>query len=77
MPDVTNRERPVALGMHAPAWTGVAVWRLQGSETVELPLNAPNARILYPDNLGIGIEAREGKLAVRFPRARMGCIVAV
>src|ERR1039458_5732477 len=53
MPDVTNHERPVALGMRAPGWTAVAVWRLEGADTVELPLNAANARILYPDNLGI------------------------
>ena len=77
MPDVTNHERPVALGMRAPGWTAVAVWRLEGSDTVELPLNAANARILYPDNLGIGVEGKDGKLAIRFPRSKMGCIVVV
>jgi hypothetical protein len=77
MPDVTDREKPAALGMRAPGWTGVAVWRLEGAAAVELPLNAPNARVLYPDNLGIDVQAKDGKLTIRFPRPKMGCIVVV
>ena len=77
MPDVTNHERPVALGMRAPGWTALAIWRLEGSDTVELPLNTPNARVLYPDNLGIVVQAKEGRLTVHFPRPKMACIVVV
>jgi alpha-galactosidase len=77
MPDVTNHERPVALGMRAPGWTAVAVWRLEGADIVELPLNAPNARLLYPGNLGIDVQGKDGKLTVRFPRPKMGCVVVV
>jgi len=77
MPDVTDREKPVALGMRAPGWTAVAVWRLEGAAAIELPLNAPNARVLYPDSLGIDVQAKDGKLALRFPRPKMGCIVVV
>ncbi len=32
MPDVTNRKRPVALGMRSPGWTAIAVWRLEGDD---------------------------------------------
>ncbi len=77
MPDVTNRERPVALGMRAPGWTAVAAWRLEGAPEVELPVNAPDARVLYPGDLGIEVQGHNGKLTVRFPRSRMGCIVLV
>jgi alpha-galactosidase len=77
MPDVTDREAPVALGMRAPGWTAVAVWRLEGSEKVELPMDAANARVLYPADLGITIEAVNRKLIIGFPRPRMGCIVSV
>ena len=77
MPDITNREHPVALGIRAPGWTGVAVWRLEGGQSVEMPLKAPSCRILYPDSLGIGVQGTEGKLVVHFPRPKMGCIVAV
>ena len=75
MPDVTNREHPVALGMRAPGWMAVAVWRLEGSGAVELPLDAPKARVLYPDNLGIEVQGKEGNLTIHFPRPKMGCIV--
>jgi alpha-galactosidase len=75
MPDVTKREAPVALGMRAPGWTAVAVWRLQGPDTVELPLDAANPYILFPTDLGIDVRTSNGKLAVRFPRQKMACIV--
>ena len=77
LPEVVNRERPVALGMRAPGWTAVAVWRLNGDGAVDVPINAPNARILNPDNLGIELQRKDGMLTVRFPRTKMGCIVLV
>ena len=75
LPDVTNRMAPVALGMRAPGLTSLAVWRLEGSETVELPLLTAQAEILYPADLGIEVGVAKGKLSVRFPRMRMGCIL--
>jgi alpha-galactosidase len=75
LPDVTNRKAPVALGMRAPGWTALAVWRLEGADTVELPMEASKAEILYPVDLGIEVNAAEGKLSVRFPRAKMACIL--
>ena len=77
MPDVTNRQNPVALGMRSPGWGAVAVWRLGGAEAVELSLQAPNARILYPDNLGIELLKKNEKAIIRFPRPKMGCIILV
>jgi len=77
MPDVTNREHPIALGMSAPGWMAVAVWRLEDAADVELPLAAPNARILYPDHLGIEVQGEDRKLTFRFPRTRMGCIALI
>ena len=75
LPDVTNRNAPVALGMRAPGWTTLAVWRLEGADTVELPMAAAKAEILYPVDLGIEVNAAEGKLSVRFPRSKMACIL--
>ena len=77
MPDATNRKRPVAFGIRSHGWTAVAVWRLEGAETVEFPLRTPKARILYPDNLDIELLSENEKLIIRFPRARMACIVVV
>ena len=77
MPDVTNRKRPVALGMLAPGWRAAAVWRLECAETVELPVHAPNARILYPERAGIEVLSKNRSVMVRFPRPKMACIVVV
>jgi alpha-galactosidase len=75
MPDMTNRNAPVALGMRAPDWTALAVWRLEGADTVELPMEAANAEIAYPVDLGIELGTVKGKLSVRFPRTKMACIL--
>src|SRR5450755_1106061 len=77
MPDVTNRKGPVALGMRSRAWTAVAVWRLEGEPSVELPLRSSRPRVLYPTDLGIEVMQRSEKIIVRFPRPKMGCIVLV
>ena len=37
MPNMTNRSAPIALGMRPPCWTALAVWRLEGPGTVEIP----------------------------------------
>src|SRR5271157_5504690 len=75
MPDVTNRNAPVALGMRAAGWTSLGVWRLEGADTVELPIDAAKAEVLYPADLGIDVDANQGKLSVRFPRPQMACIL--
>ncbi len=77
MPDVTNRRDPIALGMRAPGWSVIAVWRLDGEDVVEISVHGPNARIVYPDNLGIELLGGDEKLIVRFPRARMASIISV
>jgi alpha-galactosidase len=75
MPDVTNHTAPVALGMRAPGWTALSVWRLEGADTVEIPIDAAKAAILYPVDLGIELRPAKGKLLVRFPRTKMACIL--
>ena len=74
-PNVTDSRSPVALGMRGPQWTAIAVWRLEGGDTVELPVEAAAARILYPTGLGIEISAVAKKLVIRFPRPKMACIL--
>ncbi len=60
LPDVTNRNAPVALGMRAPGWTSLGVWRLEGPDTVELPIDAAKAKVLYPADLGIEVRRGSG-----------------
>ncbi len=75
MPDVTNHNAPVALVMRAPGWTALAVWRLEGADTVEVPMDTAKAAILYPSDLGIDVRAVPSKLIIRFPRTKMACIL--
>lgn len=74
MPDMTDRTRPVALGMRSSGAEFLAVWRLAGAEQVTL--EGRPFRLLYPSGLGIAVENRNGKSVVTFPREYMACILA-
>jgi len=76
MSDVTNSKAPIALGMRSPEQTLLAVWRIDGPETMKMPWASRDAKLLYPADLGIRIKAAEGALNVEFPRTRMACLVS-
>ncbi len=73
--DVTDFKSPIALGMRSPQQNLLAVWRIDGPETVQIPWASGDAKILYPTDLGIKIRTTEESLHVEFPRTRMACLV--
>jgi alpha-galactosidase len=73
--DVTDFKTPIALGMRSPQQTLLAVWRIDGPEAMKIPWASGDAKLLYPADLGIKINAQEGTLNVEFPRTRMACLV--
>ncbi|MGB6827017.1 MAG: alpha-galactosidase [Terracidiphilus sp.] len=75
MPNITDSHVAVALGMRAPDFSWLAVWRLDGPESVAIPIRAESARVLYPSALGIEAAYDGHSLVVRFPRPRMGCVI--
>ena len=78
LPDVTNHQRPIALGMRSPDQTVVGAWRLSGPGSVVLPadmVRANKATLLYPRDLGIEITVSDGALMIDFPRPNMACLV--
>lgn len=77
MPDMTDSESPVALGMRSRNANFIAVWRLEGPEQVHLPTLRGNFRLIYPPDLGITVDASARGLLVTFPRKNMACIVSV
>jgi alpha-galactosidase len=77
LPDLTDRISPVALGMRSASSHFVSVWRLEGDDRVHLPGIDGRARILYPTDLGIRVEAAESGADVIFPRKLMACILAL
>lgn len=74
--DVTDSKVPIALGMQSSEQTLLAVWRIDGPETMKIPWASRDAKLLYPADLGIKIKAAEGALNVDFPRTRMACLVS-
>jgi alpha-galactosidase len=74
--DVTDFKTPVALGMHSPQQTLVAIWRIDGPAITKIPLASREAKLLYPSDLGIKTSAKDGTLHVEFPRTRMACLVS-
>jgi len=74
--DVTDSKVPIALGMQSSEQTLLAVWRIDGPETMKIPWAFRDAKLLYPADLGIKIKAAEGALNVDFPRTRMACLVS-
>jgi hypothetical protein len=73
--DVTDFKTPIALGMRSPQQTLLAVWRIDGPETMKIPWASKDAKLLYPADLGIKINGQEGTLNVECPRTRMACLV--
>jgi hypothetical protein len=56
--------------------TVLAIWRLDGEAKITLRLPMPDAKLVYPVDLGVKITTSESSLAVEFPRKRMGCLVS-
>jgi len=77
LPDVTDHQTPIALGMRGPEATFIAIWRLSGLGEVQIPSMAREVELLYPTNLGISVRRAEGKVIVRFPKPQMGCILSL
>jgi len=75
LPNVTDAQAPIALGMRSSGQTFLATWRIDGPAIVKIPWSSKNARLLYPTDLGIKITLVEGALNVEFPRTRLACVI--
>ncbi len=75
MPSITDKQRPVALGMRSALRTFVSIWRLEGNEVCEIPTLAQDVSILFPSDLGITAECTTQGIRVRLPRPYMACIL--
>jgi alpha-galactosidase len=77
MPNVTNAQLPVALGIQSGKQAFIAVWRIEGLSTIQIPVKGKNIELLYPSNLGIEIRHNDEGVLVMFPRRKMACILVV
>ena len=76
MPDITNFQMPVALGMRSPEQELLGVWRIDGPSVVEVPLTSNTGYLLYPTDLGIQLNRDADLLRIEFPRPRMACLIS-
>lgn len=76
MPDVSDTESPIVLGMRALALTWLAVWRINGASVVQIPWATKSPRILFPTDLGISLEHENNQLQIKFPQAKMACLIS-
>ncbi len=76
LPDVTDSQKPVALGMRSQSRTLLAIWRIDGPAKTDVPWTMPDSTVLYPVDLGIKATTSKGSLNVEFPRTRMACLIS-
>jgi len=76
LPDVTDSQKPVALGMRSQSRTLLAIWRIDGPAKTDVPWTMPDPTVLYPVDLGVKATTSKGSLNVEFPRTRMACLIS-
>ena len=76
LPDVTDSQKPVALGMRSQSRTLLAIWRIDGPAETDVPWTMPDPTVLYPVDLGVKATTSKGSLNVEFPRTRMACLIS-
>jgi alpha-galactosidase len=76
MPNIADRNSPIALGMRAPELTWIAVWCLDGPSRVTVPLGSRRPQVVFPTDLGINAVQQGHQLTIEFPRPRMACLLA-
>lgn len=76
MPKITDMYSPISLGLDCGGIHYIAVWRLAGDKTVEIPVDG-EAELIYPCNLNIQLNRFGSKFSVNFPKKYMACIVKI
>lgn len=78
MPSFTDSVSAIAVGMKHAEKRFVAVWRLTGKNQIRLPvMNAANAKIIYPTNLGISLKKDAKGIVVSFAKKYMGAVIEI
>lgn len=78
MPDISDKFTPVALGLNHVQADYYALWRLEGSNVIQLNLkNKGKAEIIYPKDLGIVLNQGNNVATVSFPERYMAVIIKV
>lgn len=78
MPSMGNNQLPVSVGLKTENKAFIAVWRLEGSNTVVIPgILCKNIKLLFPVDLGIKASRIGTNIQLVFPDEYMAGIVEV
>jgi len=78
MPDISDKISPVALGLSHTNADYYAVWRLEGTNVINLKLkNMGSAEIIYPTDLDIQLTNGHGTISLKFPAEYTAVIIKV
>jgi alpha-galactosidase len=77
MPSITDTTSPIALGLKHPDKQFIAVWRLEGSPKVTLPITCKKATIIYPTDLGISVSTNKKAIQLILPEKNMAVIIEI
>jgi alpha-galactosidase len=76
MPSMADKITPIAVGLRNKDRSFIAAWRLEGSDTITLPVHSnEKAVLLYPSGLGITLTQNGDSLKLVLPRNYMAAIV--
>ena len=76
-PAISRKSEPVALGMRSPDATLLYAWRLEGASEVKIPIRTESATLLFPSDVGIGVQRDANNMTVQFPRPYMGGVFTI
>jgi alpha-galactosidase len=78
MPSIADYESPIALKSTTAERSFLAIWRLNGGESVSVPCPDANAaRLIYPTDLGIRTASDSRGVTVTFPRKHMAALLQI
>jgi alpha-galactosidase len=78
MPAITDTLNPISVGMKNGNKEYIAVWRLKGDKTVNIPsTESSEVKLLYPEDLDIKVKKVGDKIQIEFPEECMGAVIKV
>ena len=75
---ITDDINPVSVGLKNGNKEYIAVWRLKGDKSVNIPIvTSGKVKLVYPDDLNIKLYRGDDNIKIEFPEEYMGAILEV
>jgi alpha-galactosidase len=78
MPSITDDINPVSVGLKNGNKEYIAVWRLKGDKSVNIPIvTNGKVKLVYPDDLNIKLYRGDDNIKIEFPEEYMAAIIQI